>query len=72
MPRLNRLSIHFMLGVGIYMMFHFIGISFLSGVGVLFVMLIINTIVGKKTWAYYMELMATKDVRTKAVSEMLS
>jgi ABC-type multidrug transport system fused ATPase/permease subunit len=54
------------------MMYYYIGISFLAGVGVIFLSVGVNFIIGKYSWSYYQKQMVAKDQRTKATTEMLS
>jgi ABC-type bacteriocin/lantibiotic exporter with double-glycine peptidase domain len=53
-------------------MFHYIGISFLAGLGVIFVTFILNLFIGKLTWTLNKQLMTAKDERTKKANELFS
>jgi ABC-type multidrug transport system fused ATPase/permease subunit len=58
--------------VALYLMFDFIGISFLAGLGVIFLTSIFNFLIGKQTWVLQKALMKAKDDRTKQANELYS
>lgn len=58
------------MGVAIYMMFNFIGISFLGGLTVIIIIIFINGIISKYMMTYTIASMVCKDIRTKYVTEI--
>ncbi|KAM3141562.1 hypothetical protein pb186bvf_006426 [Paramecium bursaria] len=58
------------LGVSFYMMFSFIGVSFLGGTGVIILTALFNIYVGKKMIQYQTVFMKDKDKRTKCANEI--
>lgn len=52
------------------MMFSFIGVSFLGGLGVVFLMILFNIYIGKILNKYQSTLMKDKDARTKCANEI--
>lgn len=57
--------------IGIIMMYNFIGISFLAGMGAMIFTISITYIVAKKSIKYNEEMLLVKDQRMKATQEML-
>jgi len=58
------------MGVAIYMMFNFIGISFLGGLTVIIIIILINGIISKYMMTYTIASMGCKDIRTKYATEI--
>lgn len=56
------------LGVGIYLMYHFIGVSFLAGIGVILVMGVFIWINSRLNAKANVKLLAAKDKRMKATT----
>ena len=52
-------------------MYHFIGISFLAGVGVMLVTLTLTYLFQKKAYKYNSNILEKKDERMKVTQEML-
>ena len=52
-------------------MYHFIGISFLAGVGVMLVTLTLTYLFQKKAYKYNSNILEKKDLRMKVTQEML-
>ena len=52
-------------------MYHFIGISFLAGVGVMLVTLTLTYLFQKKAYQYNSKILEKKDERMKVTQEML-
>ena len=57
--------------VGIWLMYHFIGISFLAGIIVLILVLGITYFLTKRTFQYNKQLLQEKDARMKVTQEIL-
>ncbi|CAD8112763.1 unnamed protein product [Paramecium primaurelia] len=58
------------IGISIYMMFKFIGIAFLGGLGVIILTAIFNIYVGKIIMDYQIMMMKNKDLRTNCANEI--
>ncbi|KAM3143254.1 hypothetical protein pb186bvf_004586 [Paramecium bursaria] len=58
------------LGIAVFMMFKFIGISFLGGLGIIFLTIFCNMIIGKTILKYTIQSMKAKDARTKCASDI--
>ena len=58
--------------VSLYLMYYYIGIAFFAGVATICVTSLFNFINGKIMWVFYDRMMKTKDLRTKAVTEMFT
>ncbi|CAD8103784.1 unnamed protein product [Paramecium sonneborni] len=58
------------IGISIFMMFEFIGVAFLGGLGVIFLTAIFNIFVGKKIRQYQITMMKDKDKRTNCANEI--
>ena len=52
------------------MMFEFIGVAFLGGLGVIFLTAIFNIFVGQKIMGYHIKMMKDKDKRTSCANEI--
>ena len=57
--------------VGIFMMHHFIGISFLSGIGVMLVTIFCTYLFQKRSYKFNEKILKKKDERMKVTQEML-
>ncbi|CAD8155775.1 unnamed protein product [Paramecium pentaurelia] len=58
------------IAISIYMMFKFIGVAFLGGLGVILLTAIFNIFVGKKMMEYQIMMMKDKDKRTNCANEI--
>lgn len=52
------------------MMFKFIGVAFLGGLGVILLTAIFNIVLGKKLMEYQIKMMKDKDKRTNCANEI--
>jgi len=59
------------IAAGIFFMYHFIGISFLSGIGMMIITIVFTFFLSKKSIAYNEEVLKVKDERMKSTQEMI-
>ena len=57
--------------IGMFMMYYFIGISFLSGIAVLIVTMSCTYFSAKRSYRFNQEILVKKDQRMKVTQEML-
>ncbi|CAD8141597.1 unnamed protein product [Paramecium octaurelia] len=62
----------FQIGISFYLLFDFIGISCLAGLGVMILGLLINFLLGRWGWRLQKQVMVAKDNRTKQAHEIFS
>jgi ABC-type bacteriocin/lantibiotic exporter with double-glycine peptidase domain len=60
------------LGVGIYLMYSFIGVSFLAGIGIILIMAIFILINSRLNAKANVKLLAAKDRRMKTTTEIFN
>jgi ABC-type multidrug transport system fused ATPase/permease subunit len=67
----NLLTTPVQIVIGVLMMYHFIGIAFLAGFGVLLLTIFTTYLTSRRTYRYNKELLKKKDERMKVTQEML-
>lgn len=67
-----RTATHPVSAISIYLMFRYIGVSFLAGLGIVAATSVFNFLIGKFQWRCQNAVMSAKDVRTKATNELFS